>query len=138
MPASQITTYGELASLNWMFTQTPTTGPNTRPTTWFGALSTTDPTAAGTSGVEPVGNGYSRQSIIFSPASGAPAQVANSNFVQFTASGAGWGTVAFLMVFDSLTLGNCWAVGPLTTARVVNGGDTLQFQPTQISIGHIL
>ena len=136
MPTSQITSSAELAGLNWMFTQIPMTGPNARPTTWFGALSTTDPTVAGTSGIEPVGNGYSRQSIIFSPASGGPAQVANTAIVQFTASGGSWGTIIYLMVYDSLTLGSCWAVGPLTTPRPVNNGDTLQFQPSQISIGY--
>ena len=121
--------------LNWVATTTPMTGPNTRPTTWFLGLSTTVPTSTAGGVTDPVGNGYSRKSITFSPASGNPAQCANTTLLQFSASGGDWGTIVYGLIWDALTLGNCWAMGPLANPKLIQNGDTLQFQPAALAIG---
>ena len=131
---SQLSNYAQLAMLNWMLTTTPMTGPSARPTTWFLALSTTQPTSSAGSVTEPVGSGYARQSVTFGTPSGNPGQAANTNLLQFTASGATWGTIIYGLIYDALTLGNCWAMGPLTTSQIINSGDTLQFQPSALAV----
>lgn len=134
---SQFSNFGELAVLNWAYSTTPMTGPNTRPTTWFLGLSTTVPTSTGGSVTEPVGNGYSRKSITFSPPAGNPAQCSNTALLQFTASGGDWGTVVYGLIYDGLTLGNMWSFGPLLNPKLIQNGDTLQFQPSALAVGII-
>ena len=134
---SQLTNYAQLAALNWTFTTTPMTGPNARPTTWFVALSTTQPTSSGGSVTEPVGNGYARQSCTFGASSGNPGQCVNTNLLQFTASGGDWGTVVYALVYDALTLGNAWAMGPLANSKLIQSGDSLQFQISQLAVQFI-
>jgi hypothetical protein len=131
---SQFSNYAELAVMNWSFTTSPMTGPNVRPTAWYVGLSTTAPTSTG--GItEPSGNGYARQSVTFSQSSGNPAICTNFQLLQFTANGGDWGTVLYGLVFDSLTLGNCWCFGPLANPKAVGDGDTVQFQPSTLAVG---
>jgi hypothetical protein len=132
---SQLSNFGQLACVNWTFTTMSMTGPNTRPTSWFFGLSTTEPTTTGGGITEPVGNGYARQSIMFTPSSGNPGQSTNTELVQFTASGGDWGTMLYGLIWDGLTLGNCWAMGPLFTPKVMGDGDTLQFQVGVLAVG---
>lgn len=132
---SQFSNYGELAVLNWAYTTTPMTGPNLRPTTWFLALSTTVPTTIADNVTEPAGNGYSRKSVTFGPPSGNPGRAANTVLLQFTASGGDWGTVVYGLIYDGLTLGHCWSMGPLANPKLIQNGDTLQFQPSSLAVG---
>jgi hypothetical protein len=133
---SQFSNYGELAVLNWAFTTAPMTG--SRPTTWYFGLSTTIPTSTAGGVIEPSGsNGYSRKSITFSSASGNPGQVSNTAQINFTASGGDWGTIVYGLIYDLLTGGNCWAMGPLTNPKLVQNADTLQFQVSSLAVGLI-
>jgi hypothetical protein len=134
MAVSQLSNYGELAVINWAFTTTPMSGPNTRPTAWYLGLSTTTPTSSAGGITEPVGNGYARQPITFSAASGNPAQTSNNGLLQFTASGGDFGTIVYGIVYDNPTLGNCWAMGPLLNPKLIQNGDTLQFQSGSLAI----
>jgi hypothetical protein len=34
-----------------------------------------------------------------------------------------------------LTLGNCWALGPLANPKLIQKRDTLQFQPAALAVG---
>jgi hypothetical protein len=110
-------------------------GPNARPTTWFLGLSTTVPTSTAGGVTEPVGSGYSRKSITFSPATGNPGQCVNIALIQFTANGGDWGTIIYGLIWDGLTLGNCWAMGPLANPKLIEDGDTLQFPPSSLAAG---
>jgi hypothetical protein len=112
-------------------------GLNLRPTAWFMGLSSTVPTTSGGGITEPVGNGYSRQSITFNPASSNPGQCTNFNPINFTANGGDWGSVIYGLVFDGLTLGHCWSMGPLESARTIQNNDTLQFQQGTLTMGII-
>jgi len=132
---SQLSNYAQLAVLNWALTTIPMTGSNARPTTWYLGLSLTTPTTSAGGVTEPVGNGYARQAITFSPASGNPGQCTNTALLGFTASGGDWGTVVYGLVYDGLTLGNCWAMGPLLNPKLLQNGDTLQFQPSALAVG---
>ena len=132
---SQLSNYAELAVCNWLFTTIPMTGlDNSRPTAWFLGLSLTVPTSSVGGVTEPVGNGYSRQSITFGPSSGNPAQCTNTGLLQFTASGGDWGTIVYGLIWDGLTLGHCWAMGPLQNQKIIQSGDTLQFQPSALAV----
>ena len=137
MAISQFSNFVELAILNWTYTTTPMTGPNARPTTWFLGLSTTQPTSIGGSIGEPVGSGYSRKGINFSPASGNPGQCTNIAQINFSASGGDWGTILYGLIYDGLTGGNLWAMGPLANPKLIQNGDTLQFSPSALAVGLI-
>ena len=100
------------------------------PTTVYLALFTAAPTDAG-GGTEVTGGGYARQAITFGAASGGA--IANTGAVPFTASGANFGDVLAVGVFDALTIGNMLAWDGITTATV-NDGDTLNFAIGEIDI----
>jgi len=128
---SQFTNHSQLLALNWLFTLTPVS----RPTAWYMGLSTTVPTSSGGGVTEPIGNGYSRQSVTFSTPQGNPGQAGNASLINFTANGGDWGTILYGLVFDGLTLGSCLALGPLDSPRVIQNSDTLQFAQGSLSVG---
>jgi hypothetical protein len=132
---NQFTNYAQLAMVNWALTTAPMTGLNTRPTAWFMGLSSTIPTNSGGGITEPIGNNYARQSITFGPSIGNPGLSSNINLIQFTASGGNWGSILYALVFDGVTLGHCWAIGPLDSPRTIQNGDTLQFQQGTLAVG---
>ena len=134
---SQFSNWAELAMLNWAFTTLSMTGPSARPVQWFLGLSTTAPTSTGFGITEPVGSGYSRKGIVLLQAAGNPGQCFNTAQINFTASGGSWGNVAYGVIWDGLTLGNVWAFGPLANPKVIQDGDTIQFQPSTLAVGLI-
>ena len=73
------------------------------PNTVFIGLSSTTPTDAGTNVTEPVGNGYARISLTIGAA--AARNRANTNAVQFAASGGDWGTMTHSVIYTALTGG---------------------------------
>jgi hypothetical protein len=129
---SQLSNYAEQAACNWLFTSANMN--SIRATTWFLGLSTSVPTSSAGNVTEPAGNGYSRQSVTFGPASGNPAQCTNTGLLQFSASGGDWGTVVYGLIWDGLTGGHCWAMGPLQNQKLIQNGDTLQFQPSALAV----
>lgn len=102
----------------------------TAPATVYLALYTVAPTDAG-GGTEVTGGGYARQAVTFGAASGGA--ISNTGAVSFTASGANYGTVVAVGIFDASTAGNLMAWDAITSA-VVNDGDTINFAIGAIDI----
>jgi len=114
--------------LDWLMT----TGTATRPTAWYVALYTLAPSDSG-GGTDVSGGGYARQSVTFDAAATPGGTTSNNNVVQFTASGANYGTVTHIGIHSASSgSGNLLWHGAMTASRVVNDGDTLEF-----SVGNI-
>lgn len=114
--------------LDWLMT----TGTATRPTAWYVALYTAAPSDSG-GGTEVSTGGYTRQSVTFDAAATPGGTTSNNNVVQFTASGANYGTVTHIGIHSASSgSGNLLWHGAMTASRVVNDGDTLEF-----SVGNI-
>jgi hypothetical protein len=118
---SQLSDYAEKLLLDWMMT----TGAATRPTTWRVGLFTAAPSDSG-GGTEVSTGGYARQSATFAAASSPGGTTSNSGAISWTASGANYGTVTHVGIFDAATGGNLLWHGPLTASKTVNNGDTFQ------------
>lgn len=108
-----------------------TSGSATRPTAWYVALYTAAPDDTG-GGTEVSTGGYARQSVTFAAASSPGGTTSNNNVVSFTASGAGYGTVSHIGIFDNVSGGNLLWHGSMTASKTVADGDTLEF-----SVGNI-
>ena len=108
-----------------------TSGTATRPTAWYLALFTAAPSDSG-GGTEVSTGGYSRQTIAFSAASGGT--TSNSADVSFTATGADYGTVTHMGIFDASSGGNLLWHGALTASKTVADGDTLTFAVGNIDL----
>jgi hypothetical protein len=119
--------YAEKLLLDWAMT----TGSATRPTAWYVALYTAAPSDSG-GGTEVSTGGYSRKAVTFGAASSPGGTTSNTGAVSFTASGANYGTVTHIGIFDASTGGNLLWHGAMTASKTVNDGDTLEF-----SIGNI-
>lgn len=117
-----LSNYSEKLLLDWMLTN----GSATRPTSWYVALYTATPNDAG-GGTEVSTGGYTRKSVSFAAASSPGGTIANSDVVNFTASGASFGTVSHLGIFDSASGGNLLVYGALATPLEVLDGDALEF-----------
>ena len=114
--------------LDWLMT----TGTATRPTAWYVALYTAAPSDSG-GGTEVSTGGYARQLVTFDAAATPGGTTSNNNVVQFTASGANYGTVTHIGIHSAVSgSGNLLWHGAMTASRVVNDGDTLEF-----SVGNI-
>ena len=124
-----LSNYAEKLLLDWMMTS----GSATRPTSWYVALFTDSPTDAGT-GTEVSGSGYSRQSATFDAATSGTGTTANNNNVVFTAAGGNWGTVSHIGIYDASTSGNLLWHGAMTTSKIVNDGDSLEFSAGNIDL----
>jgi hypothetical protein len=123
---SSFSDYLENAVLNHVFRNTTLTSPAS---VWL-ALYTVTPTDAG-GGTQVSGGGYARQAITFGAPSGGA--ISNTSAVSFTASGAAYGTVVAVGIFDASTAGNLLAWDDITSA-VINDGDTLNFPIGDIDI----
>lgn len=102
----------------------------TAPANVYLGLYTTAPTSS-TSGTEVTGSGYSRQLITFGTAA-ANGSITNTANVSFTASGGNWGLLPGSAILDASTGGNIMYFSSLN--RVVNDGDTLNFQTGKITV----
>lgn len=123
---SSFSDYLENAVLDHVFRNTALTSP----AAVYLALFTVAPTDAG-GGTEVSGGGYSRQDITFGAASGGA--MANTAQVSFTASGANYGTVVAVGIFDAASGGNLLAWDGITSVTV-NDGDTLDFDAGDIDL----
>ncbi len=121
--------YAEKLLLDWMMT----TGSATRPTAWYVALFTAAPSDSG-GGTEVSTGGYARQSVTFDAASSPGGTTSNSGEVSFTASGADYGTVTHMGIFDAASSGNLLWHGALTASKTVADGDTLTFAVGNIDL----
>lgn len=123
---SSFSDYLENAALNHVFRNTALTSPSAV----YLALFTVAPTDAG-GGTEVSGGGYARQAITFGAPSGGA--IANTGAVAFTASGAAFGSVVAVGIFDASTGGNMLAWDAITSATI-GDGDTLNFAIGDIDI----
>ena len=121
--------HAEALLLDWLMTN----GTATRPTAWYVGLFTAAPSDAG-GGTEVSTGGYSRQSVTFDAASSPGGTTSNSGAVSFTASGADYGTVTHIGIFDASTSGNLLWHGALTASKTVADGDTLEFSAGNIDL----
>lgn len=124
---SAASNYTENLALNWLLT----TGSATRPTAWYVALFTTDPTDAG-SGTEVSGTNYTRKAVTFSVTDDT---ATNSGAVTFDAAGSGgWGTITHIGVYDASSSGNLLFHGAVTTSKTIDEGDTFSISTSNLSI----
>jgi len=121
--------YAEKLLLDWMMTS----GSATRPTAWYVALYTAAPSDSG-GGTEVSTGGYTRQSVTFDAASSPGGTTSNSGEVSFTASGADYGTVTHMGIFDASSGGNLLWHGALTASKTIADGDTLTFAVGNIDL----
>lgn len=116
----------ETRVLQWTFT----TGSPTRPTAWYVALFTTDPTDAGT-GTEVSGGSYARTAVTFT-VSGDTAS--NSGAVEFPEATGSWGTITHIGIYDASTSGNLIAHAALTASKAIASGDILRFPIGELDV----
>jgi len=109
----------ETRILQWTFT----TGSPTRPTAWYVALFTDDPTDVGT-GTEVSGGSYARTAVTFT-VSGDTAS--NSGAVEFPEATGSWGTITHMGIYDASTSGNLIAHAALSASKAIASGDILRF-----------
>ena len=121
--------YAEKLLLDFLMTS----GTATRPTAWYVALYTAAPSDSG-GGTEVSTGGYARQSVSFDAASSPGGTTSNSGEVSFTASGADYGTVTHMGIFDASSGGNLLWHGALTASKTVADGDTLTFAVGNIDL----
>lgn len=95
------------------------------------ALYSTNPTDADT-GTELTGNGYERKEINFAAATVGAGTTSNTNTVTFTASGGNWANATHFGIRDALTGGNLLYHSNLDTARQINDGEQLIFDPGSV------
>jgi len=121
--------HAEALLLDWLMTNETAT----RPTAWYVGLFTAAPSDSG-GGTEVSTGGYARQSVTFDAASSPGGTTSNSGAVSFTASGADYGTVTHIGIFDASTSGNLLWHGALTASKTVADGDTLEFSAGNIDL----
>lgn len=111
---NNLTNYGENAALDAILSGTK-----------YVALHTADPTEVGNVAELGAGIGYTRQAATFAAAAGGA--TSNNGALNFgPASGAGYGTVSHVSIWDAASSGNCLWYGPLTASRTIPAGDTFQ------------
>ena len=132
-----LTNHAEDLVLKWLLTA----GAVTRPTTWYVALFTSDPTETGAAGTEVSGGSYARQSISFSVSGTAPTLATNSAQVEFPTATANWGTISHAAIFDASSGGNCIAYGEvlnpvsgLADPQTINTGNIFRFNAGDVDI----
>lgn len=125
---SAASNYTENLALNWLLTSNSAT----RPTAWYLALFTSNPTDAGSgSEVSTSGTAYAREAIAFSVTDDT---ARNSATVTFDPATGEWGTISYIGIYDAATGGNLLFHGAVTTAKQISIGDTFQVTQNNLSI----
>ena len=118
------------------------------PTSWYVALYTTCPTAAG-GGVEVSGGSYARQAVTSSLANWAGTQSAgsttassgtsgtssNNGAITFPTATGTWGTVNCWALTDAASAGNIWVYASVTTPPTITSGSTPSFAAAALTFG---
>jgi hypothetical protein len=110
-----------------------TAGSVTRPTAWYVALYTVAPSDSG-GGTEVSTGGYARKTVTFAAATSGAGTTSNTGDVSWTASGAAFGTVVAIGIFDASTSGNLLWHGNMTASKTIADGDTLEFSTGNIDL----
>jgi len=115
--------------LKWLFT---TDAMGTRPTSWYVALHTGDPTADGSTN-ELTDANYVRQSATFTASQATLWQVANDADVVFPAADAAY-TATYVTVWDAATGGNMLARMQLPLSRSISAGGVFSIPAGELVI----
>jgi hypothetical protein len=107
--------YVENLSLKWLLSANAAT----RPTAWYVALFTSDPTDAGT-GTEVSGGSYARQSASFTITNDV---AANSAQLLYPTASSNWGAVSHVGIYDASTGGNLLFHGAASSTKLIETGD---------------
>lgn len=116
----------ENTTLKWVFT----TDSVTRPTAWYVALFTTDPTDAGT-GTEVSGTAYAREAVVFTVTDDT---ASNNAAIEYTAAGSNWGTVSHIGIYDASSAGNLIAHAALTSSKAIDTGDVFRIPTGDLDV----
>lgn len=108
--------YAEIEAMKYLFTAEAM---GTRPTAWYVALHTADPTDAGATN-EVFGAWYARQAVSFTRTLGAIANTGAATFPAVTGAGL---TVTHITIKDAASGGNTLAVLPQSPSKVFAVGD---------------
>ena len=112
-----------------------TTDSVTRPTNWYVALTTTDPTdsALGTE-VTTSGTAYARQAVTFTVSGN---NASNSSAIEFPEATASYGTVVAVMIMPASSGGSASdmiAHAQLTTDKAISSGDIFRIPAGDLDI----
>ena len=112
-----------------------TTDSVTRPTSWFVALATTDPTdsSLGTE-VSTSGTAYARQAVTFTVSGN---NASNSSAIEFPEATASYGTVVAVMIMPASSGGSASdmiAHAQLTTDKAIASGDIFRIPAGDLDI----
>jgi len=105
----------------------------TRPTAWYVALCTTDPTDSAL-GTEVSGGGYARQSVAFT-VSGDNAS--NTSAIEFPEATANYGTVVAVMIMPASSGGSASDMivhAQLTADKTISSGDIFRIPAGDLDI----
>jgi len=118
----------ETSTLSYLLTA----GTVTRPTAWYVALFTTDPTDTGAAGTEVSGFSYARVAVTFSVTDNVASNTAGVEFP--AATGGAWGTVSHIGIMDALTGGNMIIHSALTAAKAIADGDVFRIPTGDLDV----
>jgi hypothetical protein len=108
----------------------------TKPTGVWVALFTADPGEAGafTAEISATSTAYARQTATFGAAVNGSAST--SDTITFPTASANWGTISHIAIVDSATrgAGNILFFGPVTTAKIIETGDTFQITSGNLTV----
>jgi len=119
---SSLSDYGEGAILDHLFGIAAMAQP-----TLYIAVSTADPTDAGTGVAEPTGNGYARIATASTDWQRTGNVIDNVNELSFPEATGTWGTLTHIAIFDAATGGNMIAHAALGTSKAIAANETLRF-----------
>jgi hypothetical protein len=118
----------ETSTLSYLLTA----GSVTRPTAWYIALFTSDPTDTGTAGTEVTGNAYARTAVTFSVTGNTASNTAGVEFP--AASGGAWGTVSHIGIMDASTAGNMLIHSGLAASKEIADGDVFRIPTGDLDV----
>ena len=118
----------ETSTLSYLLT----TGTVTRPTAWYVALFTSDPTDTGAAGTEVSGFSYARVAVAFSVTDNVASNTAGVEFP--AATGGAWGTVSHIGIMDASTGGNMIIHSALTASKAIADGDVFRIPTGDLDV----
>ena len=105
----------------------------TRPTAWYVALCTTDPTDSAL-GTEVTGGGYARQSVAFTISGN---NASNTSAIEFPEATANYGTVVAVMIMPASSGGSASDMivhAQLTVDKTISTGDIFRIPAGDLDI----
>jgi len=118
----------ETSTLSYLLT----TGTVTRPTAWYVALFTSDPTDTGAAGTEVSGFSYARVAVTFAVTDNVASNTAGVEFP--AATGGAWGTVSHIGIMDASTGGNMIIHSALTASKAIADGDVFRIPTGDLDV----